>query len=755
MLERLNAIVKPTLTDPEMAHRQYILNIVLLGLAGPGFIFGVIMAVLALMGLTPAAGAISGLGVQPFYLLSYWLARRGKLTLAAYIPATVVFIVMAASTFQVGIGHITTIGLAMVVATAGILIGLRAAILFVVLSVITYSLAGTAQLQGMIPTALAPAEAVAADAVGLGLGLSVLVILNWLSNREMANALSRERLLSQELQKRSESLAQEVEERTQELQRQALQLQTTAEFAKLAAETPDPGELMRRAVELIQEHFDFYHASVFTLDETGTWAELAASTGELGQRMLARGHRLGVGSASIIGWVTANRLPRVANDVEADPFHFRNPLLPETKSELAIPLIVGQSLLGALDVQSTRRDAFGEATVRTLEVIGSELALAIESAQTQYSVLHELDRLERAYQGEARSAWERLARTGISTHVQIGPSGEERPSGDEPFEAVDQAAARGETLLADDGREIAVPVVVRGDVIATIGAKKPTYGDAWTEEEIALLQAVAGQAGVSLEAARQRAEERRRVAELEVLNRISQAVSQMLRLDSLYRVVHSQINQVFGECDMYFALYDADSDQVEFPYASYEGETLELPPMPVGQGLISLVIRSRQPLLLFDRVQERAEDLGAQESSIPAKSWLGVPMMLGDQVLGVINVQDTRREGRFTEDDAALLTTIASQIAAAIQNTRLLDQVQRTARRERVIRQITGKVRRSPNMRTILETTAQELGRALDAARATVRLGAAEQDQEGEVQGSSASGSEPAQEAPESEGSDS
>jgi GAF domain-containing protein len=98
-------------------------------------------------------------------------------------------------------------------------------------------------------------------------------------------------------------------------------------------------------------------------------------------------------------------------------------------------------------------------------------------------------------------------------------------------------------------------------------------------------------------------------------------------------------------------------------------------------------------------------------------------MMLGDQVLGVINVQDTKRELRFTEDDAALLTTIASQIAAAIQNTRLLDQVQRTARRERVIRQITGKVRRSPSMRTILETTAQELGRALDAARATVRLG--------------------------------
>lgn len=723
MLDRLNRLVAPTLSDAELAHRQYILNVVLLGLAVPGFIFGVIMAVLALMGLTPAAGAISGLGVQPFYLLSYWLARRGKVTLAAYIPASVIFLVMAASTFQVGIGHITTIGFAMVVATAGILIGIRPAITFVVLSIIAYSLAGNAQIQGLIPTALAPAEAVAADAIGLGLGLSVLVILNWLSNREMARALSRERQLTQELQVRSESLTEEVTERTRDLQRQTVQLQTTAEFAKFASETPDPEELMRRSVELIQSRFDFYHASIFTLDEGGTWVELAASSGEVGQRMLARGHRLGVGSASMIGWATANRLPRVSNDVETDPFFFRNPLLPETKSELVLPLTVGQRLLGALDVQSRQRDAFDEATVRTLEVIASELAIAIDSAQTQYEMLLELDRLERAYQTEARSSWESIVRAGMPTQIRIGSSGEQLFAVEEGFSSLEEAAARAETLMADEGREIAVPVVVRGEVIATIGARKPTYAETWSEEEIALLQAVAGQAGVSLEAARQREEERRRVAELEVLNRISQAVSQMLNLESLYRVVHSQIDQVLGAVDMYFALYESDVDMIEFPYASFEGKPLELSPMPVGQGLISLVIRSRQPLLLVENAKERAAELGVQQTSLPAKSWLGVPMMLGDQVLGVINVQDTKRELRFTEDDAALLTTIASQIAAAIQNTRLLDQVQRTARRERVIRQITGKVRRSPSMRTILETTAQELGRALDAARATVRLG--------------------------------
>jgi GAF domain-containing protein len=91
-------------------------------------------------------------------------------------------------------------------------------------------------------------------------------------------------------------------------------------------------------------------------------------------------------------------------------------------------------------------------------------------------------------------------------------------------------------------------------------------------------------------------------------------------------------------------------------------------------------------------------------------------------------VQDTDREGRFTEDDAALLSTVASQISAAIQNTRLLEQVQQTARRERLIHEISSRVRRSADMKAILETTARELGRALNASRASVRIGKTEAD---------------------------
>ncbi len=214
MIEHLRALLSPQSTDLDVAHHQYLLNIVLVGLAGPGLLFGLIMAGLWALGLAPAVGAILGFGVQPFYLLSYWLGRRGRVKLAAHIPATVVFLVMVASMFQVGIGHVSTVGLALVVVTAGILIGIGAASIFVLLSVAAYVLAGMAQVAGMVPTAVLPEATVALDAIGLGLGLSVLVVFDWLSNREMRRALQLERQLRATLRQQRQQLEQQVAERT-------------------------------------------------------------------------------------------------------------------------------------------------------------------------------------------------------------------------------------------------------------------------------------------------------------------------------------------------------------------------------------------------------------------------------------------------------------------------------------------------------------------------------------------------------------
>lgn len=726
MINRLRGIIAPTSPDPNIAQRQMVLNIVLLGLAIPGLLLGTALLILWILGYVPPAGAIAGIGVLPFFLLSYWLGRQGRPRIAGYIPTTVVFIVVVASLFQVGIGHVSTIGMAMVVAAAGILIGTWTASFFVLLSILAYILAGWAQNAGLVSSATLPQATVLADVFVLGFGLAVLVVLIWLSNREMARALSMERGISDQLQVQSRELEELVSQRTRVLERRALQLQTTADIAKLTTELPEPEMLMSQAIELIRARFGFYHASIFIMDETGNWADLVASTGEAGRKMIARHHRLALGSASIIGWVSANRLPRVALDVEQDPFHFKNPLLPETQSELAVPMLVGQRLLGALDVQSTEPHAFAEDDVRTLEAIASEVAIAIDNARTQRAMQEQLDRIERSDRIETQAAWGRIARSRSVPIIHLNPKGEIGPLTDEVFPVIEDAIIQDSTVVSPNGRDIAIPIQVRGETIATLAARRSKPSEPWNDEEIALMEAVASQSAQALEGARQRSEERRRVTELEVINRISQAVSQMLPQDSLFRIVHRQLIQAIGETDLKICLFDPQEDQLTISFDSRRTAPAQSTTEPLGDDLTSVVIRSRQPLLLTDNPAQRAAMLGVSDFGEEIKSWLGVPMLLGDEILGTIILEDYEQDNRFTEDDAALLATVASQVAAGIQNANLLDQVQRTARRERLIHEITSKVRRSPDMKSILKTSTRELGRALNAIRSTVSLGSSE-----------------------------
>ncbi|MGB2895894.1 MAG: GAF domain-containing protein [Anaerolineales bacterium] len=723
MIKRLRKAIAPTSPDPNIARRQIVLNLVLLALSIPGFLLGTALLILWLLDLAPLTGAIVGLGALPFYLLSYWLGRKGRLQIAGYIPTTIVFIVMVASLFQVGIGHVSTIGMAMVVAAAGILINAGAASIFVMLSILGYITAGWAQNAGIITAAILPQSAVLADAFGLGFGLAVLVILNWFSNREMSRAISVEREISDQLQVQSRELEELVSQRTRVLERRALQLQTTADITKLTTELPEPQILMSQAIELIRSRFGFYHASIFIMDETGNWADLVASTGDAGRKMIAMHHRLALGSASIIGWTTANRLPRVALDVDQDPFHFKNPLLPETQSELAVPLLVGQRLLGALDVQSTEPHAFAEDDIRALEAIASEVAVAIDSARIQREMQDQLDRFERSDRSETQAAWGRIARSRSVPIIHINQRGEIGSQPDEVFPVIEDAIVQDSTVVSTDGRDIAVPIKVRGETVATLAARRSQPAEPWSDEEIALMEAVASQSAQALESARQRSEERRRVTELEIINRISQAVSQMLPQDSLFRIVRRQLIQAIGNTDLKICLFDPQEDQLTISYDSHRTDPTQTITEPLGDDLTSVVIRSRQPLLLTDNPAQRAAMLGVSDFGEGIKSWLGVPMLLGDEILGTIVLEDYDRYNRFTEDDAALLATVASQVAAGIQNANLLDQVQRTARRERLIHEITSQVRRSTDMKSILETSTRELGRALNAIRSTISLG--------------------------------
>jgi DNA-binding LacI/PurR family transcriptional regulator/GAF domain-containing protein len=193
---------------------------------------------------------------------------------------------------------------------------------------------------------------------------------------QIANAL-KGALLVQQVEERSRAL----QEANYAVQRRAIHLEASAEVAQAIISIFDVDELLRKTVDLVRDQFGFYHAGIFLLDEAGEWAVLREATGEAGAQMKAEGHRLSVGETSMVGWTALHRQPRIALDVGQDAVRFANPLLPDTRSEMTLPLVVGDRLIGVLNVQSTEEAAFDDDDVRVLQSMANQIAVAIENAR--------------------------------------------------------------------------------------------------------------------------------------------------------------------------------------------------------------------------------------------------------------------------------------------------------------------------------------------------------------------------------------
>jgi GAF domain-containing protein len=214
-----------------------------------------------------------------------------------------------------------------------------------------------------------------------------LVSIGYLLPR-FAATLSRIHSLTQKMEAQRARLQEQVEERTTALQeanyalrQRAVQLEASAEVGRVITSIFDVDQLLRRTMELIRERFGFYHVGIFLLDEAGEWAVLREATGEAGAQMKAQGHRLAVGETSMVGWTALHRRSRIALDVGEDAVRFANPLLPYTHSEMTLPLMVGDRLLGVLNVQSAETAAFDKDDVKVLQSMANQVAVAIENAQ--------------------------------------------------------------------------------------------------------------------------------------------------------------------------------------------------------------------------------------------------------------------------------------------------------------------------------------------------------------------------------------
>ena len=393
------------------------------------------------------------------------------------------------------------------------------------------------------------------------LGVMLTISLNVLMPR-LAGALTRSRKLAQELEAHQATLEEQVAQRTTELARKSAQLEAAAQVAREAAAIQDVGTLIEKTVHLISNYFGYYHAGIFLLDESGTNAVLRAASSEGGQRMLARGHRLRVGAEGIVGFVTGQGRPRIALDVGEDAIFFDNPDLPDTRSEMALPLRVRSPgigtipIIGALDVQSTEPAAFSEEDIAVLQTLADQVALAISNTRFFQQAQESLEAERRAYGLLSREAWRKLSRARPDLHERYDPQGilssyrgDSRDSQDSHWRGEMKQAQETDPIVLGEvpqSATLTAPIKVRDQVIGVLDAYKPEGTDAWDPEEIALLETLTEQLGIALESARLYQDSQRRAVRERLIGEVTDRLRATLNVDTVLRTAVRELRETLG-----------------------------------------------------------------------------------------------------------------------------------------------------------------------------------------------------------------
>jgi GAF domain-containing protein len=249
---------------------------------------------------------------------------------------------------------------------------------------------------------------------------------------------------------------------------------------------------------VISENFGFYHVGIFLLDEINLFAILSATNSPGGQRMLARNHRLRVGEEGIVGFAAATGKPRIAMDVGEDAVFFNNPDLPDTHSEMALPLISKNIIVGALDVQSTETNAFTSEDIQMLSLLADQVSMAIENARIFDDSRKALAESELVSRRNTRDAWNRLPEQQKLLGYRYNVTGATPLKELVTITESDSGKNKGQQTGT---AQAIVPIALRGETIGTLVVQSPS-GKPWSDDQFDLIRAVAERVALSAENAR-------------------------------------------------------------------------------------------------------------------------------------------------------------------------------------------------------------------------------------------------------------
>ncbi len=320
-------------------------------------------------------------------------------------------------------------------------------------------------------------------------------------------------------------LEKRVEERTIGLVKKTEQLRAASYIAHQTATIQDLDSILKLVADLVTNQFGVYHTGIFLINETRDEVVLVAASSEGGRKMLANGCSFKVGAQDIVGIVAELKKPRIALDIGTDAVSFNHPNLPMTRSEIALPLLIRDRVLGVLDIQSDQPSAFTVEEIDVLQTLTDQVAVAIENTRLLEEAQTALTQIETLTAVRTREAWRQHVKEGNYTYtytplgIRTGKSFEETEHG------------------------LEIPISLRGQTIGTITvARKDAMP--WNQIDKDLINEVAYQTGLALENVRLVEEATQRARQEQTVGELAARFSQSLDLDSLLQTAARELGQV-------------------------------------------------------------------------------------------------------------------------------------------------------------------------------------------------------------------
>lgn len=474
--------------------------------------------------------------ILPLLLMLFFMRRGYIRPVSITFIAFLIAVAVCFGYLNGGESRAVVIYYPLIVVIAGLLLGGNAAIITALVSSLLFGAVTYAGSKGLLKE-MVQAPSIEVSILTYAIGFVIIGIILRLASNSMGAALERARIgehrlieSNSELQSLSASLEERVEARTgelakrsqdleianQQIQRRAAQFEAVAQVTQAISSVRDLQELLPNIAAVISEKFGYYHVGVFLLDDVNEYAILSATNSEGGKKMLRRNHRLRVGEQGIVGTVTRTGSPRIALDVGKDAVYFNNLELPETHSEMAVPIKSGDHIVGALDVQSTERGAFANDDVQILNLLANQVGLAIENARLFEETRRALAESEAVSRQTTREAWRRLPTEQNLLGYRYTIAGASQL--DKPLDMAETANGKNKSIQTETTR-VVVPIELRGETIGNLVVQSPSRGDL-NQDQLDLIKAVAERVAISAENARlfdettRRAERERMVSDI-------------------------------------------------------------------------------------------------------------------------------------------------------------------------------------------------------------------------------------------------